>query len=50
MHVNFGIIPPLAERVRGKRERYAAYSQRAVEDLERFLTDSANAPYGGNRV
>lgn len=33
MHVNFGIVPPLAERVRGKRERYAAYSARAREDL-----------------
>ena len=29
MHVNFGLLPPLAERVRGKRERYAAYSERA---------------------
>jgi len=34
MHVNFGIVPPLEERVRGKRERYAAYAQRATEDLE----------------
>lgn len=33
MHVNFGLVPPLAERVRGKRERYAAYSSRAREDF-----------------
>lgn len=33
MHVNFGIVPPFAERVRGKRERYAAYAQRAMDDL-----------------
>lgn len=33
MHVNFGIIPPLPQRVRGKKERYAAYAQRATQDL-----------------
>lgn len=37
MHVNFGIIPPLADKVRGKRDRYAAYSRRAMEDLEGWL-------------
>ena len=37
MHVNFGIVPPLAERVRGKRERYAAYSERARGDLSAWL-------------
>lgn len=30
MHVNFGLVPPLPSRVRGKRERYAAYSERAI--------------------
>lgn len=30
MHVNWGIVPPLETRVRGKRERYAAYSTRAL--------------------
>jgi methylenetetrahydrofolate--tRNA-(uracil-5-)-methyltransferase len=38
MHVNFGIIPPLPERVKGKRERYAAYSQRAQESLTVWLS------------
>jgi methylenetetrahydrofolate--tRNA-(uracil-5-)-methyltransferase len=37
MHVNFGIVPPLPERVRGKRERYAAYAERARTDLARWL-------------
>jgi methylenetetrahydrofolate--tRNA-(uracil-5-)-methyltransferase len=37
MHVNYGLIPPLAERVRGKRERYAAYSLRAQADLAAWL-------------
>ncbi|MEC9488365.1 MAG: methylenetetrahydrofolate--tRNA-(uracil(54)-C(5))-methyltransferase (FADH(2)-oxidizing) TrmFO [Halanaerobium sp.] len=34
MNVNFGIIPPLAERIRNKRERKMAYSERALEVLE----------------
>ncbi|HEY3318644.1 MAG TPA: methylenetetrahydrofolate--tRNA-(uracil(54)-C(5))-methyltransferase (FADH(2)-oxidizing) TrmFO [Coriobacteriia bacterium] len=29
MHVNFGIVPPLDPPVRGKRQRYAAYAERA---------------------
>jgi methylenetetrahydrofolate--tRNA-(uracil-5-)-methyltransferase len=37
MHVNFGILPPLPERVRGKRERYAAYAERARTDLAEWI-------------
>ena len=37
MHVNFGLVPPLPERVRGKRERYAAYAGRAHEDFSAWL-------------
>lgn len=37
MHVNFGIIPPLEQRVRGKRERYAAYSERAQAALAEWV-------------
>ncbi len=37
MHVNFGLVPPLPERVRGKRERYAAYAQRAQDDFTTWL-------------
>ncbi len=33
MHVNFGLVPPLAERVRGKRARYEAYALRAQTDM-----------------
>lgn len=40
MKANFGILPPLeGERIRGKRERGAAYSRRALHDLERFLEE-----------
>ncbi len=38
MHVNFGIVPPLEDgKRRKKRERYAAYSERALKDLDAYL-------------
>jgi len=49
MHVNFGLVPPLDERVRGKRERYAAYAQRARVDLAEWLADHPHAAAGANR-
>lgn len=38
MHVNFGIIRPLEQKVRNKRERYAAYAQRGASALEGYLS------------
>ena len=38
MHVNFGIVPPFVDRRRrSKRDRYAAYAQRAERDLVSYL-------------
>ena len=37
MKANFGIVPPLAEIVKGKRQRAAAYAQRAIDDLQSFI-------------
>jgi len=37
MHVNFGLMPTLPQRVRGKRDRYAAYASRAHADLQAWL-------------
>lgn len=36
MKANFGILPPMDVPPKGKRERAAAYAQRALDDLERF--------------
>ena len=36
MHVNFGIIEPLAERVKNKRARYDAYAQRGGKALDDY--------------
>ena len=37
MKSNFGILPAFEKRIRNKRQRYAAYSERALEDLQPFL-------------
>lgn len=38
MHVNFGLVPPLSDgKRRSKRDRYAAYADRALADLKRYL-------------
>lgn len=38
MHVNFGVVPPLEDgKRRSKRDRYAAYAERALVDLEAYL-------------
>ncbi|ANV85136.1 methylenetetrahydrofolate--tRNA-(uracil(54)-C(5))-methyltransferase (FADH(2)-oxidizing) TrmFO [Picosynechococcus sp. PCC 7003] len=36
MPPNFGIIPPLVERVRSKKERYGVYRDRSLTDLEQW--------------
>ncbi len=36
MNINFGLIPPLDHRVKGKREKNAQISQRALEALEQL--------------
>lgn len=39
MKANFGIMPPLGRRIRDRRERSAAYVQRALEALEALLPE-----------
>ncbi len=39
MPPNFGIIPPLAKKVRNKRDRYGAYRDRAFTDLHTWAAD-----------
>lgn len=34
MGANFGVLPPLAENIRDKKQRYAALAQRALQKLE----------------
>ena len=39
MHVNFGIVPPLGGPRLKKRERYAAYADRALADLAAYVAE-----------
>jgi methylenetetrahydrofolate--tRNA-(uracil-5-)-methyltransferase len=40
MNANFGILPPLAERIRNKKERYEGLATRAIEQLQAFIRES----------
>lgn len=40
MKANFGLLPEIEPFIRSKRERYRAYAQRALADLESFLAAS----------
>jgi methylenetetrahydrofolate--tRNA-(uracil-5-)-methyltransferase len=44
MKANFGILPELSPRPKNKRERYAAYAQRALEDMRQSIAALAD-PY-----
>jgi methylenetetrahydrofolate--tRNA-(uracil-5-)-methyltransferase len=44
MKANFGIIPELAKRVRKRRERKQAYSERAISDMQKSIT-AMNDPF-----
>ncbi|NMC52015.1 MAG: methylenetetrahydrofolate--tRNA-(uracil(54)-C(5))-methyltransferase (FADH(2)-oxidizing) TrmFO [Chloroflexi bacterium] len=39
MKANFGILPPLSNPPRNKRERASAYADRALQDMQNWLTD-----------
>ncbi|MDR3207235.1 MAG: methylenetetrahydrofolate--tRNA-(uracil(54)-C(5))-methyltransferase (FADH(2)-oxidizing) TrmFO [Oscillospiraceae bacterium] len=39
MNINFGLLPPLDAPCKGKRERYAALSARALAALDAFIRD-----------
>ncbi len=41
MKANFGLMPPLAEPVRNKRARYQAYADRALNDLDTLIANTA---------
>jgi methylenetetrahydrofolate--tRNA-(uracil-5-)-methyltransferase len=42
MKANFGILPELGERVKNKRDRYSAYADRAMTDLQLALQQSGD--------
>jgi methylenetetrahydrofolate--tRNA-(uracil-5-)-methyltransferase len=44
MKANFGLLPPLQPPVRNKRQRYAAYARRALQELETFMAAAQLQP------
>ena len=42
MKANFGILPPLPEEIKGKRNRATAYAERAIRSLETCLASVDN--------
>ncbi len=40
MGANFGVMPPLEPHIRDKKERYAAFSARALEAIDRILSEN----------
>lgn len=43
MHVNFGIMPPLEQRIKNKQQRYAAYARRGAEAMESCVARLSDA-------
>lgn len=39
MNANFGILPPLPERIRDKKERYTALAERSLEILKKTIVE-----------
>jgi len=43
MNINFGLVPPLGKKIRAKKERYAALSERALTSLDKWLLTNLNS-------
>ena len=39
MNVNFGLLPPLSQRIRKKREKKQRLAERALADIETFRAE-----------
>ncbi len=48
MNSNFGILEPLGEKVRGKRNRYERLSERAIAEMDRTIKEYGLDQFGGN--
>jgi methylenetetrahydrofolate--tRNA-(uracil-5-)-methyltransferase len=50
MNVNFGIMEPLHERVKGKREKNLALSRRSLGIIDRIYTSGQRAGIRGDAL
>jgi folate-dependent tRNA-U54 methylase TrmFO/GidA len=37
MKANFGLMPPFEQKIRHKQARYQAYTERALQDLDKII-------------
>ncbi|MGN0443217.1 MAG: methylenetetrahydrofolate--tRNA-(uracil(54)-C(5))-methyltransferase (FADH(2)-oxidizing) TrmFO [Acutalibacteraceae bacterium] len=44
MGANFGVLPPLENKIRDKKQRYAALSKRGLSDLEAYFIENSVQP------
>lgn len=44
MGANFGVLPPLENKIRDKKQRYAALSERGLSDLEAYFIENSVQP------
>lgn len=42
MGANFGILPPIEPKIKDKKERYRALSDRALSSLEKSVKENGN--------
>ncbi|HWR38863.1 MAG TPA: methylenetetrahydrofolate--tRNA-(uracil(54)-C(5))-methyltransferase (FADH(2)-oxidizing) TrmFO [Patescibacteria group bacterium] len=42
MNVNYGLLPPLAQKIRDKREKYRQLAERALTELKKFIEKCDN--------
>ncbi len=50
MNVNFGLLPPLERKVKGKRERRLAAAERALSDMDHWIEEQGLSWLGGKRT
>lgn len=37
INANFGLLPPLDERIKNKKERYEQFAKRALDTIQNFV-------------
>ena len=45
MNANFGIVPPLENKIKDKKERYLIYANRSLEKIEEFVNEHIRWSY-----
>lgn len=48
MNINYGLLPPLEIRIKGKREKNQRISERALARLNEFIEEQGLNPFGGS--